>query len=62
MRAGGLKRVAVIAVSAHAKVSRQSLNLKTSCLLAEANLVFGLFFFFLPHCAACGILVLRPRD
>lgn len=46
MRAGGLKRVAVIAVSAHAKVSRQSLNLKTSCLLAEANLVFGLFFFF----------------
>ena len=46
MRAGGLKRVAVIAVSAHAKVSRQSLNLKTSCLLAEAKLVFGFFFFF----------------
>ena len=50
MRAGGLKRVAVIAVSAHAKVSRQSLNLKTSCLLAEANLVFGLFFLFVFFC------------
>ena len=65
VRAGGWDGVGAIALSAHAEVSGQSLNLKTSCLLAKANLTFRwvfFFFFFLPHCAACGILVLWPRD
>ena len=52
MRAGGSNGVGAIALSAHTEVSGQPLNLKTSCLLAKANLTFRVvvfFFFFFGH-------------
>ena len=56
MRAGGWDGVGAIALSAHAEVSGQSLNLKTSCLLAKANLTFRwVFFFFFFFATLCSL-------